>query len=66
MGRGGAFSERGSVTPGILGIRGGSEMALAVLASSEPKRARESMFWRVLVERMKAVELLRDLEQVVS
>lgn len=34
MGRGGAFLESGSVTPGILGIRGGSERAEAVLASS--------------------------------
>jgi hypothetical protein len=43
MGRGGALLERGSVTPGMLGIRGGSESALAVLARSAPRRVLESM-----------------------
>jgi hypothetical protein len=35
--------------PGIRGIRGGSEIALAVLASSALKRALGSMIQRVLV-----------------
>jgi hypothetical protein len=31
------------ILPGMLGIKGGSERAPAVLASSAPKRALESM-----------------------
>lgn len=62
MGRGGALLASGSVTPGIDGIRGGSERALAELASAADKRAFESI---VDKERM-IEEDLRGFEQVLS
>jgi hypothetical protein len=57
------------ILPGMLGIRGGSESALAVLASSAPKRALENMMEQVPQDfcwERTTVELLRGFEQVVS
>lgn len=69
MGRGGAFSAKGSVTPGMAGIRGGSERALADPARSAEKSAVESIVNKLkyyLADEGKAVELLRGFEQIVS
>lgn len=68
MGRGGAFSEIGSVTPGMSGIRGGSEIALAVVASSALKSVLESIINKGIgskeIGERKTVELVSCFEQV--
>jgi hypothetical protein len=54
----------------MLGIRGGREIALAVLASSAPNRVLESMIQKVMIDKIAndgaTVEQLRGFEQVVS
>ena len=46
IGKGGALVERGSVTPGMDGMRGGRERALAVPARSAEKRVVECILSR--------------------
>jgi hypothetical protein len=43
IGRGGALLESGSVTPGMEGIRGGRESAVAVVAKTADKMVLESI-----------------------
>jgi hypothetical protein len=48
----------------MLGIRGGSEIALAVLASSAPKRVLESMVRQVMIDKVVGDRTTVELERL--